>query len=285
MTRIKPGEDFRVIIPDSSTMQIEETYTTKDMSRIDNSKFDGAVGPIEIEGAEPGDSIEVELKEIHTGKWGWTAILSDFGLLKGKFQEELIIWDLKDGFARSRTSTLKGVKIPLKPFLGVVGTSPPSGEYGMIPPQFFGGNMDNRLLHQGARLTLPVNVKGGMLSFADPHGAQGDGEVCGTAVETSAEVVAVVRLNKKVPVKAPRLISDDESSGKQVIAMGISPDLHKAAVDAVLEMIGILGERGFKSNEAYALCSAAGNLRISEIVDEPNFVVSMVIPEAILTRN
>lgn len=265
-------------------MQIEETYTTNDMSKIDSSKFDGAVGPIEIEGAEPGDSIEVELREVRTGTWGWTAILGDFGLLKGRFQEELIIWDLRDGYATSRTETLKGIRIPLRPFLGVVGTSPPSGEYGMIPPQFFGGNMDNRLLRQGAKLTLTVSVNGAMLSFADPHGAQGDGEVCGTAIETSAEIVAVVKLNRKAAVKVPRLVSEDDSAGKQIVAMGISPDLHRAATEATMEMISILKERGFGGNEAYALCSVAGNLRISEIVDEPNFVVSMLIPEDLLSR-
>lgn len=276
---VKPGEEFRVIVPDSSTMQISENFTVKDMAGVDGSKLDGATGPIYIEGAEPGDAIEVELKRIETGTWGWTAIMKDFGLLKFMFDEELFIWDIRDGYASVRGNGLKGVRIPVKPFLGVVGTSPASGKHGMIPPQHFGGNMDNRLLKQGAKLLLPVNMKGGLLSFADPHASQGDGEVCGTAIETSADVTAVVTLRKNFPLKYPRLVSFDEGKGRQLVSMGIGPDLYKAAQEAVLDMIGVLKGRGFKDTEAFALCSVAGNLRISEIVDEPNFVVSLLLEE------
>ena len=276
---VKPGEEFRVIIPDSSTMQIQENYTTDDMAGIDGSKLDGATGPVYIEGAEPGDAIEVEIRNISTGNWGWTAIMKDFGLLKFRFSEELFIWDIKDGFATVRGNSLKGVKIPVRPFLGVVGTSPSKDEYGMIPPQSFGGNMDNKLLKKGARLILPVNVKGALLSFADPHASQGDGEVCGTAIETSAHVDVVVSLKKNFPLKYPRLLSSVEESGKQMVSMGIGPDLYSAAQEAVLDMIQVLMEKGFTENEAFALCSVAGNLRISEIVDEPNFVVSLLLDE------
>ena len=139
--------------------------------------------------------------------------------------------------------------------------------------------MDNKLLKKGARLILPVNVKGALLSFADPHASQGDGEVCGTAIETSAQVDAVVTLKKNFPLKYPRLLSSVEESGKQMVSMGIGPDLYSAAQEAVLDMIQVLMEKGFTENEAFALCSVAGNLRISEIVDEPNFVVSLLLDE------
>ena len=282
---VKPGEEFRVIIPDSSTMQIQENFTTKDMPKIDGSKFDGAVGPIYIEGAEPGDALEVDMRSIETGTWGWTAIMKDFGLLKFQFEEELFMWDIKDGYATARGNALKGVRIPVKPFLGVVGTSPSSGQYGMIPPQAFGGNMDNKLLKQGSKLLLPVNVKGALLSFADPHASQGDGEVCGTAVETSAQVTVVVTLKKKFPLKYPRLHSFEEARGRQLVSMGVGPDLYKAAQEAVLDMIGVLKQKGFTENEAFALCSVAGNLRISEIVDEPHFVVSLLMEEGLVNRD
>ncbi len=282
---VKPGEEFRVIIPDSSTMQIHENYTTKDMAGIDGSKLDGATGPIYIEGAEPGDAIEVEIRSIETGTWGWTAIMKDFGLLKFQFEEELFIWDIRDGYATVRGNAMKGVRIPIRPFLGVVGTSPAEGEHGMIPPQQFGGNMDNKLLKQGARLLLPVNVKGALLSFADPHASQGDGEVCGTAIETSAQISAVVTLKKNLPLKYPRLFSYDEGKGKQLVSMGIGPDLYKATQEAVLDMIQVLKGKGFTENEAFALCSVAGNLRISEIVDEPNFVVSLLMEEDLVSRD
>lgn len=279
---VEPGEQFRVVVPDSSTMQIKEHFTRDDMHSIDGSKLDGAVGPIFVNGAEPGDTLEVEILDITTGSWGWTAIIRDFGFLKNMYNEELVIWDLKDGFAETRGPFLEGVRIPLSPFLGVVGTAPEEGEHGMIPPQSFGGNMDNRLLKKGARLLLPVYQKGALLSFADPHGAQGDGEVCGTAIETSAEIVVSTRIHKGLNLRLPRLYSYEEVSGKQIVTMGISPDLHEGARTAVLEMIDLLGKQGMKPEEAYALCSVAGNLRISEIVDEPNFVVSMVLPEDIL---
>ncbi len=263
-------------------MQIEENYTTADMHKIDDSKFDGAVGPVFVEGAEPGDTLEVNIKELSTGKWGWTAILGNFGLLKGKFSQELVIWDLENGKARARNSFLKDIEVPLLPFLGVVGVAPAEGEFGMIPPQHFGGNMDNRLLRAGSNLFLPVNVKGALLSFADPHGAQGDGEVCGTAIETSAEIVVSVKLHKGIHRKFPKLMSQESHQGKVMVTMGIGPDLHEAAQNAVLEMIEELKHYGLSENEGYALCSVAGNLRISEIVDEPHFVVSMILPENLL---
>lgn len=280
--KVVPGEEFMVKIPDSSTLQIKENFTKDDLSSIDGSKLDGAVGPIYIEGAEPGDAIEVRLKTVKPGKWGWTAILGNFGLLQGKFSEELMIWDIHADHATARPPYLKNIKIPLSPFLGVVGVAPESGEYGMIPPQYFGGNMDTRLLKAGASLFLPVSVTGALLSFADPHASQGDGEICGTAIETSAEITVSVELHKGMKLKYPRLRSHETSQGSNLVTMGIGPDLHEAAIEASMEMIGILQKYGLSANEAYALCSVAGNLRISEIVDEPNFVVSMVFPESIL---
>ncbi len=265
-------------------MQIEENYTTGDMHKIDDSKFDGAVGPVYVEGAEPGDTLEVNISELTTGKWGWTAILGNFGLLKGQFSEELIIWELDNGQARTRNAFLKDISVPLNPFLGVVGLAPAQGEYGMIPPRDFGGNMDNKLLKAGSSLFLPVSVKGALLSFADPHGSQGDGEVCGTAIETSAEIVVSVKLHKSTQRKFPKLISHESHQGSVLVAMGVGPDLYEAASNATLEMIEELKQYGLSDKEGYALCSVAGNLRISEIVDEPNFVVSMILPENLLEK-
>lgn len=279
---VRPGEEFKVIIPDSSTMQMKDSYTRKDLPSIDGSKFDGAVGPIYVEGAAPGDAIEIHLKSVKPGKWGWTAMLSNFGLLQGKFGEELIIWDIGNDYAVARKPFLEGIRIPVNPFLGVVGVAPSEGEYGMIPPQYFGGNMDNKLLKEGAILFLPVSVQGALLSFADPHASQGDGEICGTAIETSAEIVVSVNLHKGMKLKHPRLESHENTTGNEVVTMGIGPDLHEASVEASMEMINLLHSYGLTENEAYALCSVAGNLRISEIVDEPNFVVSMVMPEKII---
>lgn len=279
---VEQGERFKVIIPDSSTMEIRPDFTVGDLQGIDGSKLDGAVGPIFINGAEPGDALEIELLDITTGTWGWTAIIRDFGFLKNRYPEELVIWDLKDGYATTRGDFLKGIRIPLDPFLGIIGVAPHDGEHGMIPPRTFGGNMDNRLLKKGSRLMVPVYNDGALLSFADPHGAQGDGEVCGTAIETSAEITATVKVHKNRNLRYPMLFSRESFSQKEIVTMGISADLKEGAETAVLEMIDFLSGYGLSQSEGYALCSVAGNLRISEIVDEPNFVVSMVMPENLL---
>ncbi len=278
-------ETFRVEIPDSSTKQIKENFSDGDLKTLDSSKFDMAVGPIYVEEAMPGDLLEVKISKIETANWGWSAILKDFGLLKGKFDEKLILWKVANRYVTSaRKGFLEGVRIPSKPFLGVVGTAPKKGEFPMIPPQPFGGNMDNRLVCEGSKLYLPVNREGGLLSFADPHAAQGDGEVCGTAVETSASVSVSVNVIKNRKVKYPRIESRDYGLGEVLVTQSFSPDLLRGAKEAVEEMIASMAERGFSEEEAYVLCSVAGNLRISEIVDEPNYGVSMVMPTQLLTR-
>ena len=281
--RVHPDEPFEVNIPDSSTSQIKPTFTVKELGGIDESKFDGAVGPVYVDGATPGDTLEVILDDIKVGDWGWTAILNNFGLLKGSFRETLVIWEINDGWATTKGDFLSGIRIPVHPFLGVIGTAPSEGEFGMIPPRYFGGNMDNRLLTKGSHLFLPVNREGGLISFADPHASQGDGEVCGTAIETSARVSVRIRLHKNAKFKKPIITTSEEEVGERIVTMGISNDLYVGAKEALLQMIDYLSERGFTPEEAYVLCSIGGNLRISEIVDEPNYVVSLVLPKN-LTR-
>jgi len=276
------GETVSISVPDSSTWQIKREYKTDDLRRIDSSRYDGAVGPIYVNGAMPGDTLEIDLKEIKTAPWGWSAIIPEMGLLKDDFSEKLVIWKL-DKFATTETQGfLEGVSVPIYPFLGVVGTAPKEGKFGMIPPQYFGGNMDNRLLGVGSRIYLPVNVEGALLSVSDPHASQGDGEVCGTAIETSAEAVLGIHLIKGHSINYPRAYSKVSSSGDFSVTMGISGDLKDASRLALLNMIDELSHFGLTGEEAYVLCSVCGNLSISEIVDEPNYVVSMSIPLQIL---
>lgn len=276
---VENGETFEVKVPDSSTMQVKEDWTTKDMDNLDTKKFDGAVGPIFVKDAEPGDVLEVEIVDINTGDWGWTSIQPDFGFIKERFQNRLIIWKIHDGIAETGTEFLKGIRIDARPFLGVIGLAPKEGEFGMIPPQYFGGNMDNHLLTKGARLYLPVNQKGALLSVSDPHASQGDGEVCGTAIETSAVVKLKVNVIKGKKLEYPRAYSTYTDTSEKVVAMGIDPDLKVAAEKALNNMIDELQSLGFTDEEAYALMSVVGDLRISEIVDEPNFVVSATLAE------
>lgn len=285
IAEVVSGETFEVRVPDASTMQVKEDWTTADMDRLDTKKFDGAVGPVYIRDAEPGDVLEIEIIDINTASWGWTSIQPDFGFIKERFQNRLIIWKIHDGVAETGTDFLKGIKIDSKPFLGVLGVAPASGEYGMIPPQYFGGNMDNHLLTKGARLYLPVNQKGALLSVSDPHASQGDGEVCGTAIETSAVVKLKVNVVKGRSIKLPRAYSTYADTDAKIVAMGIDPDMKEAAHKALDSMIEELQERGFAAEEAYALMSVVGDLRISEVVDEPNFVVSATLSEKYSRKN
>ncbi len=282
--RIRDGDRVKLKIPDSSINQIHGNMKTEDLANIDSYLFDGAVGPIYVEGSKPGDSISVEIIDIKSGSSGWSAIIKDFGLLKNIFPEKLIMWKkIDDYWICTDHKFLSGIKIPDEPFLGVIGTSPGSGEYGMIPPQNFGGNMDNRMARKGSKIVLPVLKEGAMLSFGDPHGHQGDGEVCGTAIETSAEIEVRIGLLKE-KYEMPVVIGQIQDSGRRVCASGIGNDLYGASRDAVLSMIHILEGKNLTPEESYILMSVAGNLSIREIVDEPNFVVNMCLDLSILER-
>ncbi|GGP20774.1 acetamidase [Thermocladium modestius] len=283
IARVGDGEKFKVIIPDASTMQVRPGMGAEDLARADSTKFDAAVGPIYVEGAKPGDVLAVDILDMQVGDWGWSAILSFMGLLKGRFKDLLVHWRIGDGRAQAVGGFLRGIRVPVKPFLGVVGVAPGEGEFGMIPPQSFGGNMDNRLHGVGARIYLPVSVEGALLSLADPHASQGDGEVSGTAIETSASVVVRASVVKGLRVGRPFTMAPSRDEPGEVIAtMGISSDLHRAAVEALEDMLAILGKwYGLTPEEGYVLSSVVGNLRISEIVDEPNYVVTLTMPKSI----
>ena len=282
---VNDGEIFSVAVPDSSMGNIGPDSTLKEIKSMDLQNFDGAVGPVKIEGAEPGDTLSVEILDISLSEYGWSAILDSIGLLRGRFRERLVHWRIGEEFCWSTDDFLKGVRIPRRPFPGVIGTAPSSGQYGMIPPQYFGGNMDNPLLSTGARLYLPVSVNGAMLSFGDMHAAQGYGEVCGTAIETSGTMTVRVKLLKKEMIDFPRAMAPSYNVPESTVTMGISPDLKDACIIALKEMMDDLRRtEGLTEEECYVLCSVAGNLYISEVVDEPNYVVSITIPKNIFVH-
>ena len=275
--KIEPDTEINLKIPDASTNQIKYGMRTEDLANIDASQLDGALGPIEVVGAKKGSVIEVDILEIKTGSWGWSAIIDDLGILKGRFRQRLVFWDIVDGVCHP-VNFLEGIQIPLEPMLGVIGVSPSRGEFGMIPPQVFGGNMDSRINHSGTRVYLPVLRTGGMLSFADPHASQGDGEVCGTGIETSAEVLCRIDLVDNMKIKSPSMIGQRKERGQCFVATGIGANLYEASKDATLSVIDFIASKGFSEEEAYILASVSMDLVISEIVDEPNFVVSAYMP-------
>ncbi len=277
------NEEIKISIPDSSSLQINENSTSETLKEIDNSKVDALVGPINVDGIYNGDFLEIEILDLKPGNFGWSAIMDNFGLLKNRFQEKLVTWDIYGKYATARNSFLSGVKIPIHPMLGIVGTSPSSGNFPVIPPQFFGGNMDNRYVRKGSSIHLPVNRDGAYFALADPHASQGNGEVCGTGIETSAEVI--LRVSKsKIKSKYPVIMSHHKMDDKIIVFTGIDGDLYRAAQEALESFINYCSRMGLTAEEAYILASVSANLEISEIVDEPNLEVSLVFPANILNN-
>ena len=179
-------------------------------------------------------------------------------------------------------------RVPLKPFAGTIGNAPAeAGIHSVVPPRRMGGNMDIRDLAAGTTLYLPVEVAGALFSVGDTHAAQGDGEVCGTAIESRMDAVLTLDLVKGANLRMPRFNTPGpvtrhlDAKGYEVTT-GIGPDLMSATRDAVSGMIDLLGaKRGLSAVDAYMLVSTCGDLRISEIVDQPNWVVSFYFPRCV----
>ena len=182
----------------------------------------------------------------------------------------------------------KHARVPLKPFAGTIGCAPAApGLHSVVPPRRVGGNLDIRDLAAGTTLYLPIEVAGALFSVGDTHAAQGDGEVCGTAIESPMDVVLTLDLIKGANLKTPRFTTPGpvtnhlDAKGYEVTT-GIGPDLMSGARDAVSAMIDHLcAARGLSPVEAYMLVSTCGDLRISEIVDMPNWVVSFYFPRVV----
>lgn len=244
------------------------------------------VGPITVAGAEPGDAVELEVLDYRPGTWGWTSVLPEFGLLEDDFPEYHVHrWELQDGYA----DFLGAARVPLRPFLGVMGATPDSDEpLSPFPPGHFGGNIDTRDLIAGTSVFLPVSTPGARVLLGDPHAAQGDGEVCGAAIEASLSGAIRLRLHKGRTIPAPQfrtagpLRTGIEDRG-YFATTGVAPDLMRASQDAVRAMIDhLVRETGLAPLDAYVLCSVAVDLKITEVVDRPNWVVAAYLPQSIL---
>jgi acetamidase/formamidase len=278
---VDAGEVVEVVVPDSSTGQLSPSSTSADLARMDWERVDAAVGPIAVRGAEPGDTLRVEILSLEAGAWGWTAVFEQFGLLRMRFKDALSTWRLRGGVATAHQGFLRGVRLPLRPMLGVLGVLPSEGEHPMVPPKRFGGNLDLPLLAPGARVEFPVEVPGAGLSVGDPHGRQGWGELCGTGIEMPARVRLRLLLRKRHPLRAPqvRTPAAQEPEPASISTLGIGPDPREAARDALEQMIERLAGNGWSPEAAYAMTSLVGVVRIAEAVDEPNWVLTLTLPE------
>jgi acetamidase/formamidase len=288
-TIVAPGETVAFNPPDSSGGQITATSTPGDLGKLDFNKVNPVAGPIYIDGAEPGDAIKVTLLEFGPSGWGWTANIPGFGLLADQFKDPALhVWKY-DALALTPALYGPGGRVPLKPFCGTIGLAPAElGIHSIVPPRRVGGNMDIRDLAAGTELLLPVEMKGGLFSVGDTHAAQGDGEVCGTAIESPCTVAAKFELVKNANLSFPRFTTPGpvarhlDAKGYEVTT-GIGPDLMAGARAAVSGMIEIISKRyNMNAIDAYMLCSVCGDLRISEIVDVPNWVVSFYFPRVVL---
>jgi len=279
------GEIVEIDALDASCGQITSSSTIEDLAALDFSRVDQVNGPIAVEGAEPGDTLEIELLDFEPADWGWTASIPGFGLLAEDFKDPALRITRLGG---ADAEFLPGVRIPLAPFCGELGVAPhEEGAHSTIPPAEFGGNMDTRHLTAGTRLFLPVFAPGANFSLGDGHAAQGDGEVCGTAIETPMRARVRLTVRKDVHVTAPEFLTPGPLAagtniGPYYATDGVGPDLMAAACDAVRRMIDYLGrEHQLEPIDAYLLCSVAADLKISEVVDAPNWIVTAYCPLSI----
>lgn len=278
---IQPGDVVVCETRDASDGHFQRDSTTTDVASY---TFRGhpLTGPIQIEGARPGDVLEVDVLEVVPADFGWTAVLPGFGLLQDDFPDPYLrTWDLRDGrFARLG----ERIRVPLDPFCGVMGVAlAEPGDHSTIPPRHTGGNMDIKQLVAGSTLYLPIAVEGALFSVGDTHAAQGDGEVCVSAIEMSGRTSLRLDLRRDLRLREPQFRTPGTrargSAGPAYVTTGHGPDLFAAARDAVRYMLDhLVSTYSLSHEDAYVLTSVAVDLRISEIVDAPNWVVSAFLP-------
>ncbi|MCG8460252.1 MAG: acetamidase/formamidase family protein [Holophagales bacterium] len=276
--RVASGTRVRIETEEASDAQLHPDSTAEDLAKISFDPIHPLSGPIYVEGAEPGDVLKVTLDRIEIGEWGWTGIFPGFGYLPDRFTEPFLkTFRFEPGATDVEFSD--GVRVPLRPFPGVIAVAPDTSErLSTIPPRANGGNMDDKDITVGTVVYLPVFVRGALFSIGDAHAAQGDGEVCGTAIEAPMELELTLEVLKGVrPIPEPQYERDDFYA---VTAFGETLD--QAAVKATHYMVDYLeAERGLDPEEAYALASVAADLKIAEVVDLPHVLVTMKIPKSI----
>lgn len=284
---IDPGDTVVFVTRDAADGYFRPGSTRADAQARPPFRGHPLTGPVRVRGARPGDTLVVDILEVKPRfDFGFTATRPGAGLLPDDFKEPFVyIWDLADK-THARMGTR--VAVPLDPFPGVVGVAlAEPGGHSTMPPRRNGGNMDIKQLTAGTTLFLPVLVDGALLSVGDAHAAQGDGEVCVTAVEISAEVTLRLDLDRSREIEEPELrtggpIGMATNHGPHYATTAHGPDLFLAAQQAVRYMLDhLVRERGLTREEAYAVASVAVDLKISEIVDRPNWIVSAFLPESI----
>jgi acetamidase/formamidase len=280
---VQSGDTVIVESRDVSDNQLSPSSTSKDIETLDWDRVYPLAGPIAVEDAAPGDTLAVEILELRVKDWGWTAIIPGLGLLPDDFSSPYLrVFDLGNG---EHAFLREDVAIPIEPFFGTMGVCPSgASNQAVMPPGTFGGNMDTRQLVQGSTLYLPVQVEGALFSCGDAHAAQGDGEVCVTGIETPLGATLRLTLEKGRQLPAPQYrtpapLTPRANQGEWYGTTGVGPDLYAAAQDAVRAMIDHISTiSGLSTEDAYVLASLCVDLKISEIVDAGQYIVSALLP-------
>ncbi len=288
---VEPGDVVHFETNEVTDGQITPGCPASRLAEIDFDRLYPLAGPVYVKGAQPGDVLVVEMLELRPLEWGWTGILPGLGLLADEFTEPYIRhFDLSNGaYAELRAD----IRIPLQPFCGTMGVATDEpGQHEVLPPTKGAGNIDTRHLNVGAKLYLPVFVPGAMFSAGDCHAAQGDGEVCVTGIECPMAFSLRFDLERGRSLRPwsyqfvtppgslqPR---SDERGYFAVTALG--PDLMEGARSAVRDLIAwLVREKDLSREDAYVLCSLAADLKISQIVDRPNWGVSAYLALSVFT--
>jgi len=282
---IEPGDTVVFETLEASANQITPNSPHTTAANLDFGLIHPLTGPVFVEGAQPGDALEVEIINLEHKGWGWNAVIPGFGLI-GDFTEPYIHhYQLSGNVCEFRSD----IHIPYEPFCGVMGVGPQeSGQLATIPPRSNGGNIDIRHLTPGTKVYFPVWNPGALFSCGDCHSAQGDGEVNGTGIETPMNVALRFNIVKNVNLPELRFITPPgkkltvTDTGGYYVATAHGPDLFADAQQAIRYIIDhLVANYKMSREQAYCLCGAAVDLKISEIVDGPNWIVSAYLPLSI----
>jgi acetamidase/formamidase len=278
---------YQIKVPDGSVVeaftqeatggQLNINSTIEDFEKVNMDEVHTLTGPIYVEGAEVGDVLAVELLDLEPGDWGWTGMGPEFGFLAGE-TEARRFKTYKLDKENNRVSFTDKISIPLRPFPGVMGVAPNTEEMlTTFPPRANGGNMDDPNMVKGVTVYFPVFVKGAFFSIGDTHAVQGLGEVVGTAIECDMRVRFRLSVIKDKKITEPQYEAEDYYA-----TTGFGTTIDEAAKKATRYMVEHISETyDIPWEEAYMLCSLIGDLKIAEVVDLPNMLVTMHIPKGV----
>ncbi len=266
--------------------QVTPDWTARDIAeRWDTTKVHALLGPIEVRGTRAGGSLDVEILAITHHGWGWSALIPGFGLLHERFPDPYLHhWTLSDvGCAFG----LRDIVVPFEPFVGCIAVSPAEpGRLNTLPPRANGGNLDLRDVGIGSTIRLPVFADGAGLMIGDGHANQGDGELCGTAIEAPLTVTARLTAHPQTPTDGIHITQPKPATrpeGPRHITVGIGADPRQAARDATAKMLDfVTASFSLDAEPAMVLLSALADLRIAQAVNEPNWTVALSLPMACL---